>query len=55
MDTKNVILATALSVGILLLWSFYFEPPVIPQESTQQTDTTNSNSSLGLGTLDEEL
>ena len=53
MDTKNVILATALSVGILLLWSFYFEPPVVPQESIQQTDTANSN--LGLGTLDEEL
>jgi YidC/Oxa1 family membrane protein insertase len=55
MDTKNVILATALSVGILLLWSFYFEPPVVPQESIQQTDTANSNSNLGLGTLDEEL
>ena len=57
MDTKNIILATALSVGILLLWSVYFDPPMIPEEATtiEQSEVTNSESNLGLGTLDESL
>ena len=57
MDTKNIILATALSVGILLLWSVYFDPPMIPEETAtiQQSEVANSESNLGLGTLDESL
>ena len=57
MDTKNIILATALSVGILLLWSVYFDPPIIPEETAtiQQSEVANSESNLGLGTLDESL
>jgi len=57
MDTKNIILATALSVGILLLWSVYFDPPMILEEATtiEQSEVTNSESNLGLGTLDESL
>jgi YidC/Oxa1 family membrane protein insertase len=57
MDTKNIILATALSVGILLLWSVYFDPPMIPEEAKtiEQSEVTNSESNLGLGTLDESL
>ena len=53
MDTKNIILATALSVGILLLWSVYFDPPMIPEETAtiHQSEVANSESNLRLGTL----
>ena len=57
MDTRNIILATALSVGILLLWSVYFAPPPIPNEipTTQQSENIEKDDDLGLGSLEDTL
>jgi len=60
MDTRNIILATALSIGILLVWSVYFAPPPVLNEpiTTELSESSDSNgidSDLGLGSLDESL
>mgnify|MGYP001160840255 FL=1 len=57
MDTRNVILATALSIGILLLWSVFFQPPIAPEQTinNQQSEEVNPTTDLGLGSLDETL
>ena len=57
MDTRNVILATALSIGILLLWSVFFQPPITPEQTinNQQSEEVNPTADLGLGSLDESL
>ena len=58
MDTRNIILATALSIGILLVWSVYFAPPPvlnepITSELSESSDSNEIDSDLGLGSLDE--
>ena len=58
MDTRNIILATALSIGILLVWSVYFAPPPVLNEpiTSELSESSGSNeidSDLGLGSLDE--
>ena len=58
MDTRNIILATALSIGILLVWSVYFAPPPvlnepITSELSESSDSNEIGSDLGLGSLDE--
>ena len=60
MDTRNIILATALSIGILLVWSVYFAPPPVLNEpnTTELSKSSDSNeidSDLGLGSLDESI
>ena len=57
MDTRNVILATALSIGILLLLSVFFQPPIAPEQTinNQQSEEVNPTADLGLGSLDESL
>ena len=58
MDTRNIILATALSKGILVVWSVYFAPPPvlnepITSELSESSDSNEIDSDLGLGSLDE--
>ena len=60
MDTRNIILATALSIGILLVWSVYFAPPPvlnepITSELSESSDSNKIDSDLGLGSLDESI
>ena len=60
MDTRNIILATALSIGILLVWSVYFAPPPvlnepITSELSESSDSNEIDSDLGLGSLDESI
>ncbi len=60
MDTRNIILATALSIGILLVWSVYFAPPPVLNEPTtselsESSDSNEIDSDLGLGSLDESI
>ena len=60
MDTRNIILATALSIGILLVWSVYFAPPPvlnepITSELSESSDSNEIDSDLGLGSLDESM
>ncbi|MDC3111023.1 membrane protein insertase YidC [Pelagibacteraceae bacterium] len=60
MDTRNIILATALSIGILLVWSVYFAPPPvlnepITSELSENSDSNEIDSDLGLGSLDESI
>ena len=55
MDTKNIILASVLSVGILLLWSVFVEQPAIVDDSTkaQQVEGSNTQSNSSLDNLDQ--
>ena len=60
MDTRNIILATTLSIGILLVWSVYFAPPPvlnepITSELSESSDSNEIDSDLGLGSLDESI
>ena len=60
MDTRNIILATALSIGILLVWSVYFAPPPvlnepITSELSESSESNEIDSDLGLGSLDESI
>ncbi|MGY9025661.1 MAG: membrane protein insertase YidC [Candidatus Pelagibacterales bacterium] len=55
MDTKNIILASVLSVGILLLWSIFVEQPVAVDDTIkiQQTESSNIQSDSSLDSLDQ--
>tara|TARA_Y100000590_G_scaffold159512_1_gene183054 strand:- start:1384 stop:3063 length:1680 start_codon:yes stop_codon:yes gene_type:complete len=43
MDSKNVILAVILSTLVLVVWAFFFEAPIIEQETSNQQLTKNQD------------
>ena len=57
MESRNLILAIILSVGVLFIWSFFFEAPKqeIPNEEIQSSDMSEVGSNeLAIESIDEE-
>ena len=45
MDSRNVLIAVILSTIVLIVWAFFFEPPVVEQTGINQQNTKNLESS----------